>query len=364
MNKRWFIGLWLALALVSGCRKPDGTVLPDDGTPVPIVVDFNSLDLVQTRSRGPLEGWNGEDIYLYAVERRERAAGEAENALFLFQQQDPLMSKFQPLKVQAPTESGTSNVQVTKSSGEHFYYKPNTQLDFYAYSVDDAVLGSPALSADGSLRVTLSISGRQDILMAKADPKEDCADKLSPEEAYGPLSARRDIHPHLRFRHKLSRFVFRLQSNDPDKKKFTLERLSVYSKTQAQMLVVHPRHEVTAPEVFSPLDGSEGWLSLTGQNLPKVDDPASTADVLVMPGASEYAVEMLVRQDNAVEPYEMSIIVDLSQYIHKENGAYTAEPGYQYKILLTLNGREKVDVQVTLEEWKDGGSAAIDPDAD
>lgn len=383
MRKRLLISCLLALSLVSGCRKSGGSPIPDANAPVPVMLGYSFVDIVQTRSQGALdEGWNGQDLFLYGVERRELAEGESFDKLFLFEKQDQGhgSKKYWPLRVNAPDVNVTATLELTNTAGEHFFYESNTRYDFFGYSVDDAVLSTPQPDPERerALKSTLTINGRQDILMAKADRQADCErvngimpdgeDRVNPEDAYSPASARRDVHPHLNFKHMLSRFKIRVQSSGKHQNEFELLGIAIESKTKAEMLLVYG-DDLSSYDALVPQPGTEGWLSPVA--VPSIDDPDSFADIMVMPGSQVYKVRLTVRQEGFQEPFDMYIDMDLAKYLTDnvrlpaEEGdvPYTAEPGIIYRTLLSINGREKVDVTVTMEEWNPGyGSFNLDQD--
>jgi len=85
--------------------------------------------------------------------------------------------------------------------------------------------------------------------------------------------------------------------------------------------------------------------------------------IMVMPGDAVYNLKLTLVQTGAT--LEDGIPRDYPINFENITGGtqnHFAEPGYQYVITVVVYGLERVDVNVTLEQWQEGGSTVIDPD--
>ena len=81
----------------------------------------------------------------------------------------------------------------------------------------------------------------------------------------------------------------------------------------------------------------------------------------------QYTVRMTFTQVGFAGEFSNETVIDFRNLQGRDESMgtiTTAQPGEQYHVTLVVYGREKVLVNVTLEDWKDGGSFYHDPDAE
>lgn len=346
MNRRVLI-LWAAalLLLYSGCQKSGRAPAFTSEEAVPVI--FRPvLDVVQTRSAGAVESWNGQELVIYGVSRKED--GLSVNDLLL-----------DGVRANAPEEGGPDNIQVLKPDGTPYLYGIGS-YDFFAYSVDNAtVTGLTKDSESQTISMQVAIDGLQDIMMAYADREKDCeGTAVLPEEAYGQSSARRHVHPRLRFDHQLSRFRFQIKAAPDRPGMLTVKSISVGTQRRAEMLVVKP--DFSYESAFVPI-GEIEYLQVEAPSTPMVleEQEKPIGEIMVMPGRSVYPVRLKVEQEGYSYPdMTLDINLDFTEYGGK------AERSVIYDIVLTIYGKESVYVDVTMREWLAKGQFNLDPDRD
>ena len=85
---------------------------------------------------------------------------------------------------------------------------------------------------------------------------------------------------------------------------------------------------------------------------------------MVIPGETSYKLSIYTSQDGvstSIDPQEWTL--DINSIVGKPEGAVAFDAGYSYKVTVLIYGLEEVKVTAELEDWKDGGSTVIDPDA-
>ena len=400
--KRYFLLAAAAIGMMAACSKTE--VQPaskiDDSTLE--AVKFNRVNApkfdVLTRGAGAVEAWNSQALYILGYQRNP--GDYTKDGITLIPN----------VKVDAPMIGTSSNLltveQNTAPAGspeylEPYYYGDSEVYDFFGYYVDDAkgereddnVTPKLAKTSAG-ISWELTIDGTQDIMAAKADPIEDVIGKgVSAKEAYSAYAARRDVQPTLNFNHLLARFNFYVVAGQESGKTTYVTGIRMNSKTLATLNLA-PEISLTSTETL-PTDTTK-FLTLmqepttAGDPLEKLVPkfPYSNADY-------SYTYEEVVTNNSATSKIGESIMAIAGEEMHKviihtkydgsklkrnpviveldakkivgkdgKTAGITAfEAGYQYDIILTIYGPEKVEITAVLSDWKDGGHQLIDPDA-
>ena len=263
--------------------------------------------------------------------------------------------------------------------------------DFYGYYVDDAVEGTPTPSrTDGTITLPITITGAQDIMLAKADPAVDIEASTDPnkgqvtsETAYSAFAARRGIQPTLEFQHQLARFTFNIVPGSASGDLVTVTAIELQSNTTGTLQIA-PAVEAGQPTILS--QATPAYLSLANEtsgannlpyNVPEYtgadQDPIKVGEsLMVMPGQTSYNLRVSMTQDgngdtdlpvNALETVIAATNVDTNDD-GTVDGVATFEAGKTYEITIKVYGMERIEVSATLKAWEDGGSVVIDPDQD
>ncbi len=360
-------------------------------TPVPVSFASN-IGGVATRSQGALDAWNGsEDLYFFGLERLKDASGA--DSLDLVRPFIDNVSQKAPA-VAAGTQGTITlyNPAVGDGQTEPYYYGSGN-YEFFGYYLDDA--GSldaddvPVIDKQEDAYFThIAIDGTQDVLVGYADRdsvvnhKIETWPAISKDRLFSAYAIRKwAARPEMLFKHKLSRFDFYIRSGGADAVgKVKVAGIAVESDTEADVIVAGSRIYEGLQNVASPAalvlkikDADNQLVPLDETNaIPApdfdADEPISVqipGSLIVMPGQQKYNMQLTLTQDNASVPsgQPQPMVIDFSKIING-NGNTFAEAGYIYKITLVVYEYRKVEILVSLDEWKEGGEIIMDPDAE
>lgn len=351
MTNRGYIGCCIALCLIFGCRKSGKSPIIYNEQ-IPIVLG-TTLDIEEeTRSSGPVESWNGEDLYLYGVARTADGKHDLGNLLL------------KQVRTTAPEGSTIGTIRILKDNGEHYLYGDGN-YDFFGYSVDDAKLEPKEGRIDEqtqTISMDVSIDGRQDIMMAWANRKQDCKDLVNPENAYSKTSARHNVHPHLTFKHQLSWFSLYVRAVPEEgghkAPEITVVAVSVETRARAHMNVVRPDpSEYNEKSAFVPIGEKMRLKVDEKKSNTEISEWLWQGEIMVMPDEPQYIVYLEIEQkgftnvDN--KPFTRKVKIDFSADA-KEG---IAARGAKYEIILTLWGLERVSTNISMVKWDDSHGA-------
>lgn len=359
----------LALVAAVACNKNAGEQGVVSEARVPVSLRSNLKGVHLTKSVGALDAWSGEEtIHVFGLKRGAEGL-DYENPFI----NDVTANSPTGVSGQLALLNPEAKIEEDPEYTEPFYYgdKKDDIYDFFGYYVDDAVEAESASLGEGGYYVHAIIDGTQDLMVACASRENDKG--VSEDRVFSAYAARRGVQPNLFFKHKLSRFKFFLRSgNAIVHEKVTIAGISVESKTEADMLVAAPAADVaplfnTDTPAFLKMDFSESPLAM-----PEFANPEETpvdleveGGLLVIPGDEIYKLKLQLVQEGATteKGNERNLEIDFNKIIGGTENKF-AEPGYQYNVTVVVYGLESVEVSVTLDQWKDGGSTFIDPDED
>lgn len=396
MKKLYVYVALAAMGVMAACSKNDnvdpqgngGNTVIDDNSPVAVELGVKGIDLdvnVSSKAQGSVDAWDAsQTLYVYAIDRSDAQFANT-----------PLIDN---ISASSPATGAQNNVlnlvqpaSAGEYAGEYFYFQGSTVYDFYGYYVDDAVEGTPTPSrTDGTITLPITITGAQDIMLAKADPAVDIEASTDPnkgqvtsETAYSAFAARRGIQPTLEFQHQLARFTFNIVPGSASGDLVTVTAIELQSNTTGTLQIA-PAVEAGQPTILS--QATPAYLSLANEtsgannlpyNVPEYtgadQDPIKVGEsLMVMPGQTSYNLRVSMTQDgngdtdlpvNALETVIAATNVDTNDD-GTVDGVATFEAGKTYEITIKVYGMERIEVSATLKAWEDGGSVVIDPDQD
>lgn len=336
-NKLFFAIASAALAVACSKNAPVGEqtslpVVPDDGIHRAELISFNTNVYSVATAKAALDSWDSQPIFIYGVNKTN---GDLH------------------INNDAATAPADGDNYITLSNT--YYYDPNnTCYDFYGYYVDDAILG-PVSVSEGNITYPVTITGSQDIMLAKADQATDIAGKVNnPAYAYSAYSARRGVVPNLEFKHQLSKFTFQIKAGSASGATVAVTNLTLTSKTTGDLTVVGAQGLVgngdTTPLTLAlPADCTPDWDVVSGTaGAPKV-----LGDLMVIPGEASYDLE--VSLGDIVPAIPISITPG-------DVGATSFDAGYAYTITVIIYGIEEIKITASMAPWVDGGDMTFDPD--
>lgn len=358
--KKYLILAISALTMVTACSKSGTkTDLPESDEAMPIKFGTNIVTAT-VKSAGAVNQWNNNTVYVFGYDRTISDFAAANAATEESQQ---ILVNNVPLNIAA---EGIATV-VKEGTDIPYYYLGKNIYDFYGYYIDDAGQGNVTYGTN-TISFPVTINGKQDVMFAWADVSADIAgkDNVDDTQAYSSYSARRGVNPTLHFEHVLSQFEFNVKvgPNSESGKDVTIEELSLEGYNSGTFTAVGV---MEAAKVLVP-DETQEKVQLylnnynTDNTLIPLDFTATettqTLGHLMMMPASEYKLSIKVKQLNIDEEFEY-----WGSSIKLGDGSNSFEPGYKYIVDIAVYGREKIDVNVTLEPWHEvSDHIVIDPD--
>ncbi len=392
--KKSFLMATSAMVLFAACQKEAANngqnEVVDDNSPVPVLLSVGS-PTVSVKSAGAVGGttaetnkWNNETLFVYAFDRSNAVFEEPlinGVAVTAKPETDNPATAMLDLKQEADAEIDGVSV-----AGEYFYYQGETCYDFYGYYIDDAYAAGndpatvkPVLDEESnSISIPVEINGAQDLMIAKAnqqldiDRREGDVKPVSEGHAYSAYSARRDVIPNLSFEHLLTRFTFVAKAGHATAYDININKLQVTSKYKADFVVVAAdggrglKNIGTETTKFTLQENVGGVLQdMASKAFTKTYDSENPetltfegSSIMVIPGETSYTLTLstsLKAGNTPTEPYDVTIKL--------KNGA-AFEAGKSYEITVVIYGPQKVEVEATLQQWKEGDDVEIDPDED
>ncbi len=362
MKKHLILAISVVAMVVACSKSGTKTDFHESDEPMPIRFGTNILTAT-VKSVGSVDLWNNHEVRVFGYDKTITDFAAAKNSPDDIEN----MRMLDDVPLVIPADKGEDLLAVLKEGTDApYYYFGDSRYDFYGYYIDDAERGEP-LYGVGNISFPLTINGKQDIMFAWANPAVDAVDKVENNQAYSSYSARRGVNPTLRFEHVLSQFVFRVEigENSTSGENVTIEELSLNGYNHGIFTAVG---ETDAKKVFVPDETQEkvklylNEYETTGALIPLEFGATATSQTmghLMMMPASEYQLEIKVKQDNIGEYTYWDKTINLTS-----DGTKPFEPGYRYFVDIKVYGREQINVKVTLEPWElyPGDPVEIDPD--
>lgn len=324
--------------------------------------------------------WNGEDIYVYAINQSEDL--DSEN------------KRVEINNERASTKNivGSRGLLELQGGESHFYDKKGI-YEFFAYHIDDAGV-VPEYTYGQSLKVNVTIDGTQDLMVATTDKLSDINNVLnhlntSPlpkglelkvediQKLYTAWSARRNVVPILNFKHLLTRLKFYVKAGDElscnaGLKIKSIEILNAKNKGVVTIIPVAEEKQgfvadakQSNDKVFSlkqrPANkAGEELVDLKETDIDTTEKVAVGESLLVIPD-ERYTLRVVIsqerngRREDLTGEYEITTSND-------ENQLIPFEAGSSYDINLTIYKSKPIEIEASLGVWKEGGNSDIDLD--
>lgn len=282
----------------------------------------------------------------------------------------------------------TSNVVLWSGPDDQVIYPYGTEsgivYDFFAYYVDDIVIEESDITrGDDNVTIQIEIDGSQDVMSSKARVLEDQLVGFLDEDerlemegyCYGYHAAKKGIDPVFIFKHHLTKLNFKIKPgyNSTGQRKVEIHKIEVRSRYDAQFTVADKGSTDNLGLVFNDTsyvdmtvredDGSEfaegryvvttlatsssrGSVTEVGRSL--LVAPADRYDAYVYM-TETYMDGTPVQGDGQMQRVQMDVL-------NPEGFA----PGNGYEVSISVYGSTKIETEVTLKDWNDGGKIPID----
>lgn len=367
MQKYLFLAAAVFL-LAGSCSKRSSelSVIDDDGEAPEAILFGTNVITVKSKAGGGIDEWDAsQKLYIYGYDREK--SNFAVDTAFI-----------DNVEALSPVSGTTGEINVydpKKPASTPFYYQGKTNYDFYGYYVDDAATMPEPIKETSRIYMPFIIDGGQDLMIAKADQTADIAkagraDAVAEEDAYSQYSARRQVHPTLKFEHQLSRFVFYIVGGGENYSNIKVESITLTSKTSGNLVIVGESRGIVDASDDSVLylkekDAATGKLVPLGTNEAVIPDRTAKRigeSLLVIPGEDKYILKIDRKQDQetAFDVYDITPSIVIPQTASEKVTAF--EKGKQYKVTITVYGLEDIRITTELTAWEPKGDIFLDPD--
>lgn len=386
--KKIFTFAAAALVMAACSKEPVQTPVKDFQAPAEKAekkaVEFRSNVTVSmgSKAQGGVDAWSGsQNLYVYGFQRVSGAIDYATATPFIN-------------NVVAVSPSGaTSDNSITvldETDGKPYYYVGNFTYDFYGYYVDD--LDAEPRAEQTGIYVPLTLTGGEDIMIAKADPSVDVQKAKDAGQfrgdlatwndryAYSAYAARRGVQPSLVFKHQLVRFTFQITSGSEfeSNNRLVVKGLSLEARNVADLCVAGENIGLcninSTKQTLSLKSLSRGALGdLVEYVVPNASDVIEEGSnvigesLMVIPNETpaagqtdKYSMILTMEQDGKTINYPVDL--EFSDVTETPAGQTKFTAGYSYRITIKVYGLEDVDLSAELEPWVPGGNIEIDTD--
>ncbi len=393
--KKYILFAVAAVALTAACSKQPvstGSASSQSGfeleSAVPVRFASN-VGRVATKGIGALDAWvSSQDLYFFGIERLKDQTGA--DSLNLA---DPFIYNVSS----HPADTITLFNPAIGTGHEEPYYYGDGNYEFYGYFLDDAGIEGPdgerITKTDDAYVAHIEINGTQDVLVGYADRdmvvlhkgKLDPPVAVNKDRLFSAYGIRKwDAKPEMLFRHKLSRFDFRVRSGEAAAAgKVKVTGISVVSNTTADVVVAgngiyEGLNNVSTPDTLllqvKVIDDAgtgayhlDTLKNITGGGILAPEyaglDKNIDGSILVIPGDAKYALRMELEQPGVVEPVTKTQWLNID-FTTLASGEQMAKPGYKYNVTLVVYETKPVEIVIALAPWEEGDSFVLDPDAD
>lgn len=387
MKKNLFLASALVMGMMSSCSNDveNVTVPGADQNLEPVELSIASPSVIVSPAPagrgigtvGSISGtdenvWNSEELYVNMMCYYKDGAAAWEVSKWTKIDDNGLttdIENFNNVKVNAPaSDKGDQGELVIAPSAEGRYYPPTaSKHQFFAYHIDDAMIGADYTSTTAdpvvvddpvgkTRKVYFKIDGSQDLMMGEAVAKSAAGEYE--DVLFSAKSARGGVIPSLVMKHLLTRFTFNVNT-DKDGNKLKVEKIIVKSKDRGTMCVAYAAQpaqlleftdNVASLELKDATTGVDGKLqTLVPVELSTALQPVGSA-LMVAPGEESYDITIVGTQEVGTgKTHRFSY----DSQIELTNGPALA--GSSYKVNITLNGLQPIMIEAQLTGWNEAG---------
>lgn len=382
MKKYLFIAA-AALTMLAGCNKfsftPDeNNQVIDDNAPVAVMLSA-ATNTVDVKTKAAVESWADTPIFVYAFDRTLESLetpteGNAVSPLFINNVQATVASDGKvALWKTAPTTGESS------TPGVPFYYVENEVYDFYGYYLGTKLVNkieTPIQPAQDDITISgktisfpVTITGAEDIMIAKADPKKDVAKSNKSDlnitnynqYVYGSVAARRNVQPNLAFEHVLTRFSFYIKDGAGDAtasgRKVTAIK-TTEAVNSATLTVVGEERGISIPtenqtSATLAVAIAEGGVASAAYSATGEEAWANAGDLMLFDEDKTSMTFTFTIQETDQSTADVNVVVNCP-----DGGSF--EAGKKYKVSVRIYGKEEVTATATITPWDDEEVPEID----
>ncbi len=268
------------------------------------------------------------------------------------------------------------------------YFPDNDKAyNLFAYYLDGASTSENSVSKRPErIDIGVTIDGNNDVMCAKAEITDEQLSNFSFSEtdktnlinmSFSNITASRDIQPVIRFKHKLSKFVFFLFPAREDVGDVYIESISVKSKRYGTLTVASSNDDDMVADFSHESEKVDLWLCESDRTTlikdkyhpiiegvdfskPVYERPYTQVGgaLILPPGEKEYLFDLVLKQKkNDVFVYNR---YSMPLQATPDDELFLA--GNQYNVKLAVYGISDIRPQITITPWLFGGSVTLDPE--
>lgn len=395
--KRGMVYMLILIAVIlMGCTDRsyqgmvDEEIYEDNSLPIPVKIHLGTSEsILKGAEDEKVFDWKGKEFFVYAFN----------NDLFTTLQTTSAEDKTRCLVDGSIDEPGslwgkkamldeTSNIVEWQGSEKDVYYPVASQsgviYDFYAYYVGDAKVHD-IYRGEETIDLRMEIDGTQDIMSSVAKVKEeqlaafpDEKDRIYMEHyCYSYYTAQHGIDPVFTFKHHLAKLEFTVTPayNATGRRDVTILAIDVNSLYLAMFTVVNNTNKESLGMLFDDDgEGGGGYKRLPLREEDKSTLSDSTYKVTTLKNSSskvnslKVGGEILLAPDKTYDVYVRlqetefggSDVLKSGTEVLKVSTPGGFQAGNSYNVDIKVYGELRLDVSVSLTEWKDGEDVMVD----
>lgn len=427
--KRFFLYAMMVASVLASCSQSENGELPDgssgsskpDADAILISAVAPSVSVNVTRSAGTIgangvdlnTGWSGQEVYVFGYRKDEGGVAQITSSssdwIFANHYQKAIANR-------GGTNPSSTTLEWDNTTADKgkLYYPRSNYYDFFGYYADEASNIEQVATANGTSSVPFTITGSEDLMIAKTTPSSDA---VPAERLFGSYAARQGVQPVMTFNHQLTRLVFKVATPAPktpgtpteaekkniaDAKNVYIKSIEIKSKTTGNLIFastapdVDPlawtseertflslkergtngvmqelNTDITVPPILP--ETNEGFTDVLGKYPASENGTLVGEALLVEPDATEYEMKVTVMQYFDGEgkripeaqreyTYPLEKTKLLAKNIINGEGGTTFKRSYSYNVTITVYGVSDIVITAQLGDWTFGGDLPIDPE--
>ena len=358
------------------------TTPAEEGADEAIKFGTNLKATVATKAQGSVDTWDAtQNLYVYGFERKKN---EDTQVVYL----DYNAPKIANVKTTSPAQEVSDAgeplttlkgaLDVKDANGQPYYYEGNKTYDFFGYYIDDLTV-APKVAEDG-IYVPVTLTGGEDVMVAKANPEEDAKGTVienNPRYAYSAYAVRRGVQPTLKFEHQLVQFKFNIESGSAkaEEENLKVTALTFDALNKGDLYVAG---ETLGFRNVSPVMATLNLFGFNGYQVPNAGAEAARVGdcIMVIPntvngpvwGDDTFNGKLYLTQEAMTEAVPVDFTLKFSDVkdvpVNAANLPVISafEAGYSFDVTIKVYSLEKIEISAELAEWGNGGNVNIDTD--
>ena len=393
MRWRWTY-IVFAVLMLAGCvdrsygGMEDEEIFDDLTEPIPVKIHIGSAETIVPKGSGVIADvteWKGEKFYVYAFSNdmfsTYDVTSKTDNSRCLIDGSKDIpgtMAGKQAYMME------TTNMVAWSGPDERVSYPFGSEsgivYDFFAYYIDDIKVEEKDITRlEDRIMIRVEIDGSQDLMSSKARVLADQLAGFDDEQerlymenfCYSYYAARKGIDPVFVFKHHLTKLDFTItpKYNPTGKRTVHVKAIEVRTKYRAQFTVADRGSADSMGLLFDDDDYAD--LPLKDEGLDGLEPDRYNIETLSTDGSGipvNIGTSLLIAPDQGYEAfaYLTETFPDGSSHEYTEplrmelSNPEGFLPGNGYTVNISVFGATRIETNVTLAPWNDGGKIPVD----